>query len=70
MDNETIVAEFDNRMRAEIAVNLLESFGVDSHIWADDLGGIGPGQSFVRGVKILVEAGDADKAKEILSREK
>lgn len=32
------------------SANLLESFGVPSQIGADDLGGIGPGLSFLHGV--------------------
>jgi hypothetical protein len=69
MDNPTVVAEFDNRMQAEITVNMLEGFGIHAQIWADDLGGVGPGQSFVHGVKVLVEAEDAERAGEVLARE-
>jgi len=35
------------------SANLLESFGVPSQIVADDLGGIGPGLSFLHGVKVF-----------------
>jgi len=69
VDEPVTVAEFSNRMEAEITVNLLESFGVAASIWADDLGGIGPGQSFLHGVKVLVQASDLERAREVLSRE-
>jgi len=65
-DGHTNVAEFDNRMQAEIVVNLLRSFGIQSWIVADDLGGIGPGQSFLHGVKVVVEAADSARARGVL----
>ena len=68
MDNPVVIAEFDNRMQAEIAVNLLHGFGIASRVWADDLGGVGPGQSFLRGVKVVVDSGDSQKAEQILGR--
>ena len=69
MEKPKVAAEFDNRMQAEIAINLLNGHGVYSQLWADDLGGIGPGQSFIHGVKVLVEEEDLTRAKQIL-REK
>ncbi len=61
-------ARYSNRMQAEIAVNLLKSFGIECRLWADDLGGIGPGQSCIRGVRIFVERADMKKVKQILKR--
>lgn len=60
MNRPVVVGELDNRLQAESVVNLLAGFGVDGWIVADDLGGIGPGQSFVRGV---------ERAREILGSE-
>ena len=37
----------------EIALILLRSFGVDGQIFADDLGGIGPSQSFIQNVQSM-----------------
>ena len=67
MDKTVIIAEYDNRMQAEISVKLLRSFEIESRISADDLGGPGPGQSFVRGVKVIVMAEDAENVEQILS---
>ena len=66
MSSRVVVGEFNNRLQAETTVNLLTSFGVRSWIVADDLGGIGPGQSFLHGVKVVVEADDAERAREVL----
>lgn len=68
MDEPMMVAEFDNRLQAETTANLLQSYGIDCKIWADDLGGMGPGQSFLQGVKVFVDAGDLEWAREILAR--
>ena len=59
-------ARYSNRMQAEIAVNLLKSFGIECRLWADDLGGIGPGQSCIKGVKVIVAAKDVEKGKQVL----
>jgi len=51
-----IKVDFKMRQRAPTgtsSANLLESFGVPSQIVADDLGGIGPGLSFLHGVKVF-----------------
>ncbi len=60
------VAEFDNRTQAEMMTNLLESFEISCWIIADDLGGVGPGQSFVTGVKVAVLPEDYEKARQIV----
>jgi 5-enolpyruvylshikimate-3-phosphate synthase len=65
-ENSTVLKEFSNRTQADIAVNLLKSFGINAWIEADDLGGIGPAQSFVQGVEIYVETGDLQSALQIL----
>ena len=66
MEKPTEVGWYHNRMQAEIAWNLLEAFGVECVIWLDDLGGVGPGQAFIRGVKLFVDNSDVEKAKHLL----
>jgi hypothetical protein len=66
MNRYVVVAEFDHRQQAETLVNLLSSFGVPSRVVADDLGGIAPGQSFLQGVKVVVDIEDSERAREIL----
>ena len=66
MEKPTVVAEFDNRLQAETTAQLVGSFGIDCVLSADDLGGMGPGQAFVGGVKVLVDAADVEKARQVL----
>ncbi len=68
VDETTVVAVFDNRMQAELTVNLLETFGVRAAILADDSGGAYPSMSLVHGVRVVVTTKDAEKAKQILAR--
>ncbi len=70
MTQEIIIADFGSRLQAELTVELLKSFGIESRIIADDCGGIAPGQSFVRGVKVTVSEKDAAAAAEIIRRKK
>jgi hypothetical protein len=70
MQNPIPIAEFSNRTQAEMLIQLLESFGIESWISADDLGGVGPAQSFIRGVKVMVYPEDYAKAREIVESTK
>ena len=69
MNHPTIIAEYSSRFEAESARNLLESFGVICQIVADDVGGLGPGQAFIHGVKILVDVADVATARQLLDIE-
>ena len=64
-----VVAEYTNRTQAEIALGVLEARGIDAFIQGDDLGGQGPGQSFINRVQILVHETDADEATALLAGE-
>lgn len=63
-----VVAEYGNHSQAQLAANLLEECAIECLVWSDDCGGIAPGQSFVRGVKVYVAEEDVDRALEILRR--
>lgn len=62
------VASFANRIEAGIAGGILESNGIRYGIRADDVGIFGPGHVgfSALGVDLLVEAGYADLARELL----
>ena len=65
-NKSVVLKEFSNRTQGDIAVTLLKSFGINAWIQADDLGGIGPAQSFVQGVEVYIEPGDLQSALEVL----
>ena len=60
------VTEFGNRIQAELAANLLGEFDIECILRADDCGGMAGGQSFVRGVAVLVRERNAPRSREIL----
>ena len=69
MSKLVAIGEFNTRLEAEITVNLLGSFDVESWISTDDLGGLGPAQALQHGVRVLVEEKDFERARSILDRE-
>ena len=69
MGSLKVVAEYTNRMQAEISQTALEARGIASVVQGDDLGGLGPGQSFVNRVQVLVEEKDYETAVQLLAKE-
>jgi len=69
MNDPTIVRTFSDRGEAEIARSLLEAEGVTALIAADDTGGNWPQFDLSAGVQLVVEAGDVDRARELLDEE-
>ena len=69
MDDEKLVAvgSYPNKIEAEIAQGALEAADIDAMVSADDAGGLQPGLWLGEGVRVLVRAEDAERAKEILS---
>jgi hypothetical protein len=61
-----VIAEFNNHAEADFAKGLLESYGIKSVKHSDDCGGAAGGQTFIRGVQLLVPKKNLIKAKEIL----
>jgi len=59
------VADFPNRIDAEIAHSALEASGIESFVSGDDAGGVQPGL-WMKGVRLLVREGDADRALDVL----
>jgi len=68
MDDEKLVAvgSYLNRIDAEIAQGALEAADIEALVTADDAGGLQPGLWMGEGVRVLVRAEDAERAKEIL----
>ncbi|MBN2051856.1 MAG: DUF2007 domain-containing protein [Spirochaetales bacterium] len=66
MEERVILAEYGNHAQAELTVNLLSEYGIESFIWSDDCSGVSPGLSFIRGVKVSLYKADLDRAKDIL----
>ena len=61
-----VVDTFTFRRQAELAHSVLEAFGIDSMISADDLGGEGVGADLDEGVRLLVRAEDLERAQDAL----
>ena len=69
MDDENLVAvgSYPNRIEAEIAQGALDAADIEAIVSADDAGGLQPGLWVGEGVRVLVRAEDAERAKELLS---
>lgn len=67
MEDELVtVASFGDRVNAELARGLLEMEGIASMVSADDAGGMRPALQLTQGVRLIVRASDAERAREIL----
>ena len=69
MDDEKLMAvgTYPNKIDAELAQSALEAADIEAIVTADDAGGLQPGLWVGEGVRVLVRAEDAERAKEILS---
>jgi hypothetical protein len=61
------VADFLNRIDAEIAHSALEAAGIESFVSGDDAGGVQPGL-WLEGVRLLVRDEDAGRALDVLNQ--
>lgn len=68
MDRLVVVADFPNRIDADIAHSALEASGIESFVSGDDAGGLQPGL-WMKGVRLLVREGDADRALAVLKQD-
>ena len=66
-DDAVVLETFSSRIEAEMAQGILEGEGIETVIMADDAGGTYPMFQFIRGVKLMVDAADEARAKEILA---
>ena len=65
MDEIEVVGTFLNRINADLAKSVLDGAGIPATVAADDAGGTRP-HLWMGGVRLLVLAADADRAREIL----
>ena len=68
MDRLVVIADFPNRIDADIARSALEASGIDSIVSGDDAGGVQPGL-WMKGVRLLVREDDADRALTVLNQD-
>ena len=69
MNKPKAIAEYTYRHEAEFAKQKLNAEGIECMIQSDDIGGVSPALSYVRGVKLLVDEADAERAKAVLETE-
>jgi hypothetical protein len=70
MDPDALVpvATYVSNIEAELARSALEAAAIDALVWADDCGGTRP-HLWMGGVRLMVRAEDAERAREVLNAE-
>ncbi|MFZ3086292.1 MAG: DUF2007 domain-containing protein [Candidatus Hydromicrobium sp.] len=68
MDKFLTVKTFNSRIDAEIAKSYLESFGIKAEIFSDDAGQSITSLQSIRGVKLLTNRKDLQKARKLLDK--
>ncbi|MBN2322448.1 MAG: DUF2007 domain-containing protein [Spirochaetes bacterium] len=67
MDNDLVVIRvYGNHPEAGLAKSVLEASGISAVISSDDCGGIAGGQTFIRGVRLLVAKRHETRARDVL----
>ena len=61
------VGTYPSKIEAEIVRGALEAADIDAMVSADDAGGLRPSLWMGEGVRVLVRAEDAERAREILN---
>jgi hypothetical protein len=67
MTETTVVATYAYRHEAEFARETLRAAGIDSVLIADDAGGAYAPLTFTRGLRVLVLAEEAERARALLA---
>ena len=65
-DALTAVKTYNSEIDANLAKTVLESEGIFSSVFKDDLGGMRPDLSLTLGVRLMVRKADLERAKQIL----
>ncbi|MQY75260.1 MAG: hypothetical protein GH148_07005, partial [Clostridia bacterium] len=68
MDRLSTIKTFNSRIEAEIAKSYLESFDIKAEIFSDDAGQSIISLQSVRGVKLLTNRKDLQKARRLLDK--
>jgi hypothetical protein len=66
MSEEVVVKIFNNEIDAKMARDVLKDEGITASVFKDDGGGMEPHLQRTRGVRLVVKAVDADRARKIL----
>ena len=66
-DRLVVVAEFLNRIEADLARGALEAADIESFVSADDAGGVQPAL-WTEGVRLFVRAEDVARARDVLTQ--
>lgn len=64
-----LVGLFDNRLDAEIAMDILEDQNIPSYVIAGDTGGTDPALELANSVRLLVRRADLARARQALKEE-
>lgn len=65
-DRPVVAATYTNPYEAELALTVLESEGIAAALQSDDVGGLHPQLSLVRGVRLMVRQEDLSAARTVL----
>ena len=68
-DDLVVLHTYLYRREAEMARSVLEAFGIESMLSADDLGGEGIGADLDEGIRLLVRANDVEDARDALLKQ-
>lgn len=66
MDDVVVLREYSNEVEARLAATVLEANGIPAQVFADTAGGTLPSIALIFPVRLVVRAGDAEMAREIL----
>ena len=67
-DEPIVVKTFSNETEAEMAQQLLDGAGVRAFVFKDDAGGMEPQLQASGGVRLMVRATDAERARDVIKK--
>ena len=67
MTNRAVLRTFNSRPEAELVRSILAGSEIESFIVSDDCGTIDPALGFGRGVALLVDSEDLDRASRVMT---
>ena len=67
MANRVVLKTFSSRPEAELARSILAGSEIESFVVSDDCGSIDPGLGFGRGVELLVDSEDLERALRVVA---
>ena len=66
MSKPVVLAEFSQRVEADLVHSVLEAAGIDAIVQSDDCGTVDPALAFGLGVKLIVDEASLTEAQEIM----